>query len=549
MTTHDHFTILKRNFPSGNNSYLRKRHGDVLEISVQLSGMGSDFKVMLHTDIFSGGIEWQDHPLNNTDGGTHQIKIPLEKIGCFGFRLKFTGDGGNSWHWDKKEYGRLAVEPSSLNSLRIYTLIPNASGSFKEWIKRLDEIKKMGFNVIQLLPLTTMDSSKSPYATRELTEFDKGYLDPLDNRSGEDQFLDFKQDAEAKGFMLCIDLVLNHIGLNNPMIHQHPEWIVPDSEEEDGFKRAGWWKGKQWVKWDEIVLLNYDHPEPEIRQAIWDTMTKYCFYWSGMITKNSGILRLDNFHSSHQGFIAHILTELRREFPDILILAELFEQENLIHQYVWTHQLSLLLGTEWEEKFVPELRRLLKYMHSETHSFKFFTPVNSHDSGTPTQEFGTPASLYPRYIIAALLGMGFTGIVQGVESGAEKQLNFMGPQRGSEHMEESEYSLFIGKINRIMASDAVFLQKSNVTFVDNEHDAVIAAVRTDGLNHIVLVIANLDNFNGCIVKINMGPWITSGSETVRFKDLYTGENLHLRGPKFELSIPSSGFRVLELHES
>jgi len=53
-------------------------------------------------------------------------------------------------------------------------------------------------------------------------------------------------------------------------------------------------------------------------------------------------------------------------------------------------------------------------------------PVTSHDSGTPAQEFGSVYSTIPRYVAAALLGTGATGVIQGVEFGNQEKINFMG---------------------------------------------------------------------------------------------------------------------------
>ena len=64
---------------------------------------------------------------------------------------------------------------------------------------------------------------------------------------------------------LCFDLVLNHVGVNSTMAQRAPDWIIPDLDEKDGFMRARYWSGNDWCTWNDLVLINYEHPSEEIR--------------------------------------------------------------------------------------------------------------------------------------------------------------------------------------------------------------------------------------------------------------------------------------------
>ena len=113
-------------------------------------------------------------------------------------------------------------------------------------------------------------------------------------------------------------------------------------------------------------------------------------------------------------------------FPDIIVLAELFTSvEETIH-LTFEYGLNLLLATTWEHRFVPQLRRYLQQLHSSGGSLRYFSPVTSHDSGTPTEEFGTVLSTIPRLVMAMLMSPGPSGIVQGVEIGLARKFPFVG---------------------------------------------------------------------------------------------------------------------------
>jgi len=114
-------------------------------------------------------------------------------------------------------------------------------------------------------------------------------------------------------------------------------------------------------------------------------------------------------------------TPLRQTYPNVATIAEYFTDSATLLTTVPKWNLNLILATPWDSRFVPQLREYLKYIHSVSEHVRFFMPITSHDSGSPAQEFGSVESTIPRYIAAALLGTGATGITQGVEWGSPKR--------------------------------------------------------------------------------------------------------------------------------
>ena len=64
--------------------------------------------------------------------------------------------------------------------------------------------------------------------------------------------------------------------------------------------------------------------------------------------------------------------------------------------------IDLILATPWDNRFVPQLREYLKWIHSVSEHV-IFMPIMLHDSGSPAQEFGAVMTMRG-VVAAALLG-------------------------------------------------------------------------------------------------------------------------------------------------
>jgi len=208
------------------------------------------------------------------------------------------------------------------------------------------------------------------------------------------------------------------------------------------------------------------------------------------------MIRLDNLHSGNHGFMRHALNEIRKAYPDILIFAELFTDTATSSELVWDYGLDLMLATPWEHHFVPQLRSYLHEVHKRDRKTPHILPITSHDSGTPTQEFGSVESTIPRYVASALMGCGATGLVQGVEYGLPEKIHLVGIKPIPDCNTGHDFTPFIAKINAIMEENKVFQAGENIKFIDDGHDAIIAVYRFDPekASQEFIVLCNFDTF-------------------------------------------------------
>jgi len=340
-------------------------------------------------------------------------------------------------------------------------------------------------------------------------------------------------------------LVLNHVGVQSTMARRAPDWIMPDQNQPDGLQRARYWCNQGWRTWDDLVLINYEHPSEAIRSEIRAYMTNYALFWAKYANDTGGFVRFDNLHSSDPDFIQALTAALHSEYPQVGILAEYFTDERTLLHTGPQWGLNLILATPWNYKFAPQLREYLKYIHRVSEHVRYFMPITSHDSGAPAREFGSADSTVPRYVAAALLGTGATGIPQGVEFGEKERINFVGRKPKMPYPAEARFARFIGQVNAILAENPAFRRGDNCRFVDDGHPAVIAAFRRDTGTQAYgfLVVCNFDTGSPQHIAVDLASVLgTNGPFSCC--ELLSGAEQVFPHARLELLLPPCAAQVL-----
>ena len=520
-------------YDSGREKFLRLRHSDSFRASLDLSPELNDRQLTFMGNLPEDKVEIHDQ-------GTTYPSINMENLtpGHYHFKGCLKGDPDDM---DPRGYTHLMVDPDAVQNLRLYTFIPNISGTIDDWIEELPRIAELGFNMVHLLPITPMDQSESPYSAEKFTGVDSRYL-----KAGGATLEDYLAKAKELGIGICFDLVLNHIGYTSEMARENPEWIQSDVDRPDGLKRAGCWAGDGWLTWEDLVLIDYDHPTPKTRQAIRDEMLSVLLHWGGLAASTGGMIRLDNLHSTNQAFLSWAMPKLHAEYPDLVVLAELFASPEDMHSMVLEQGLHLLLATPWDRHYVPDLRALVKNIHEVYPQQKFILPISSHDSGTPTQEFFDVRATLPRYAISALFNTGATGITQGVEYGAPKKIEFIG-FKGKQVIDgPREFHQEIAELNALMDNYPTLHFGGNLDFIDGNHGAILGAYRHShhpGSPHLV-ILSNLDlHHEQAIVLEADGVSLIEGDH---LKNVYGSNRGSVHDLPSTIKLPPCGVKVLEV---
>jgi Glycogen debranching enzyme, glucanotransferase domain len=500
-----------RSYPVGRQSFSRACQGEILTLTITTEDPlpGNIYANLVTTLNSNDSSEWNTVPFVRDNEHTLVCRVTPKLAGLHSFRAEFSMDKGTSWLRDSVPDAWILIDPPQVDGLCLYTMIPNVSGSLADWKDDLKRIREMGFNAIHLLPITTLDTSESPYAARDLFDIDQSYLAEGSKRDGLSQLEEFIEEAKTLNIRLCFDLVLNHVGVNSIMAQRAPDWIIPDRDQQDGFKRARYWSSQGWLNWNDLILINYEHPSEEIRSEIWAYMTDYTLFWAKYANYTGGFVRFDNLHSSNPDFVQSLTSALHLEYPGVGIIAEYFADETTLLHTGPKWGLNLNLATPWNYKFVPQLREYLNYIHRVSRHIRYFMPITSHDSGSPAQEFGSADSTVPRYVAAALLGTGATGIIQGVEFGEKERIRFIGRKKKMSYPAVPRFAQFISRVNAILTNYPAFRHGENCKFVDNGHPAIIAAFRkgTGTQESGFLIVCNFDIHAPQRIEVNLSPFL------------------------------------------
>jgi hypothetical protein len=538
-----------RSYPVGRQSFSRACQGKALALTITTDNpLPDNVQAGLMTTLLSPDANgWTTIPfVRSADARTLTCRVMTEHPGLHSFRAEFSMDRGVTWVRDNVPDAWVLIDPPQVDGLRVYTLIPTVSGTFADWKDGLKRIAGMGFNAIHLLPVTALDTSQSPYAARKLFDVDKSYLVHPSGQDGLSQLERFIEESKRLGIRLIFDLVLNHIGVNSTMARRAPDWIVPDESQPDGFRRARYWCNQGWQSWNDLILINYEHPSEAIRSEIWSYMIDYALFWAKYANDTGGFVRFDNLHSSDPIFVSALTSALHRAYPQVGILAEYFTDESTLLRTGPEWGLNLNLATPWNRKFVPGLRDYLKYIHRVSAHIRYFMPITSHDCGSPAQEFGTADATVPRYVAAALLGTGATGVPQGVEFGEKERIDFIGRKPRMPYPANARFAEFIGRVNAILAEYPAFRRGENCRFVDDGHSAIIAAFRGDSGSaaHGFLVVCNFDTSRPQRIVIELGP-ILKRDGPFNCRELLSGETHIFPYTRFELMLSPCEAQVLE----
>lgn len=144
----------------------------------------------------------------------------------------------NNWKRSKKRISRLANSRNGLipvKSARIYefnTATLTKGGKLEDVKEKLDEIKKLGFNAIEIMPVENTYSFNWGY-----DGVDK--MAPAEHIGGPDQLKDLVDTAHQNGINVIMDMVPNHLGPDGAQLRQTGPYISHSNDFGDAFNFEG----------------------------------------------------------------------------------------------------------------------------------------------------------------------------------------------------------------------------------------------------------------------------------------------------------------------
>jgi starch synthase (maltosyl-transferring) len=110
---------------------------------------------------------------------------------------------------------------------------------------------------------------------------------------------------------VALDFVIN-CSPDHPYVKEHPEWFF---HRPDGTIKYAENLPK---KYEDVYPLNFQNPD---WRSLWQEMKDVLLFW---VQHGVRIFRVDNPHTKPNAFWEWLISEIRKDYPDVIFLAEAF---------------------------------------------------------------------------------------------------------------------------------------------------------------------------------------------------------------------------------
>jgi starch synthase (maltosyl-transferring) len=205
-------------------------------------------------------------------------------------------------------------------------------GTLKDVEALLPYVASMGFDVLHLPPIHPIGRShrKGRNNVENADPDDSG--SPWGIGSGEGghkaihpqlgSMVDFEslvRAADAHGLELALDIAFQ-CSPDHPYVREHPEWF---RKRPDGSIQYAENPPK---KYQDIYPFDF---ETDAWESLWQELRSVFFFW---LAKGVRIFRVDNPHTKPFAFWEWVIAEVRREYPDVIFLAEAFTRPKVMYR-------------------------------------------------------------------------------------------------------------------------------------------------------------------------------------------------------------------------
>ncbi len=379
---------------------------------------------------------------------------------------------------------------------------PGVSGTFQDCIRRLPDIRRMGFDVVYLPPIHPIGSThrKGPNNSPEAAPDSPGSPWAIGNRQGGhkdvhpdlgtlEDFRELVAAARKLDMEIALDFAIQ-CSPDHPWVKAHPEWFY---HLPDGSIRYAENPPK---KYEDIYPVNFHNPD---WRALWEEMKSIVLYWHA---QGVNIFRVDNPHTKPLYFWHWLIAEVQAKHPEVLFLAEAFTRPKIMKflakaGFTQSYTYFTWRNAKWElRQYFEELTRTDMRFYFRGNLF-----TNTPDILTEVLQKGGRPAFKMRAVLAATLLPSW-----GLYSGFELCENRAKAEGSEEYLDSEKYQLkiwdwerpgnireFIARLNRIRAENPALRRYANLRFFDSGNENVLCYGKSAGDNHLWMCV-NLDPF-------------------------------------------------------
>jgi starch synthase (maltosyl-transferring) len=418
--------------------------------------------------------------------------------------------------------------------------VPFQSATFKDCIRRLEDIRKMGFDIVYLTPIhpigkinrkgadnILMAGDKSPGSPWAIGSQEGGHKAIHPELGGFEGFKSFMGSAKSLGLEIALDLAFQ-CSPDHPYVKNHPQWFY---HRPDGSIQYAENPPK---KYEDIYPLDFSCKD---WKNLWEELKSIVIFW---VKKGVSIFRVDNPHTKPLCFWKWLIDEVQKDHPRVIFLSEAFSRPKIMKFLAKAGFTQSYTYFTWRNS-KSELRSYLQELINTDMKYyfrgNFFT--NTPDILTEYLQKGGMPAFKIRFVLASTLSS-----VYGIYSGFELCENQAKP-KSEEYSKSEKYEIkirdwgqpgnikdFIAGINTIRKQNPALQEYKNLEFYEtfNEHILCYGKRTADNSNRIVVVV-NLDPFavHDDMVTLPLWKFGMEESQAYQMHDLLTGVIYPWRG--------------------
>lgn len=450
-----------------------------------------------------------------------------------------------------QRYGReldVVVDPERARFSSWYELFPRSSsdepgrhGTFKDVMARLPYVAGMGFDVLYLPPIHPIGQAfrKGRNNSTEPEPGDVGSPWAIGSEEGGhkavhpelgtlEDFRELVTKAREHGLEMALDIAFQ-ASPDHPYVKEHPEWFL---KRPDGTIQYAENPPK---KYQDIYPFHFEGPA---WFDLWVELKSVFEFW---IDQGVTIFRVDNPHTKPFPFWEWCISQLKREHPELIFLAEAFTRPKVMHRLAklgYTQSYTYFTWRNTKQELTEYFTEL-----AQEEGREYFRPnvwPNTPDILHEYLQFGGRPAFVARFVLASTMAASY-GIYgpafelhehRPAKPGSEEYLDSEKYQIRDWNLDDpSSLRALITRVNRIRREHPALQRNATLAFHTIDNDQLIAYSKRAGRD-VLLMVVNLDSNN-----VQSG-WLTLPLEqfgleqatSYQVEDLLTGASYLWHGP-------------------
>lgn len=356
----------------------------------------------------------------------------------------------------------------------------SSEGTLKAVEKRLDSIKKLGTNVVYLMPIYPVGQLKksgklgSPYSVKDYKAVNPDFGTLEDLRS-------LVNESHKRNMAVILDWVANHTAWDNKWITEHSDWYQKDASGNIIIPPG--------TNYNDVAQLNFNNAE--MKTAMIDAMS----YW--VYNANIDGFRCDYADYVPTAFWTQAITAVRKikKNQDLIMMAEGTRVDNFTVGFDYNFGFGFydsLKKVVANGQPASNLQTQNTKEYGSTTTGRVVRYTTNHDvnlsDGTPLELFGGKKGSLAAFVVALSMNS-VPMIYNGQEVGYSKRLDYF--DRTPIDWSTADYDM-LKEYKKLIAfrNSSEALRKGKLTGYSNS-DASAYMMQTD--TEKVLVVVNLRN--------------------------------------------------------